>query len=91
MDEREILQKIVDENGSCSWIDRVKAESTCAICPMSKLKKKENSENHLSCIEALGVQNLSPEEQDAKYKEVATRILLDKNIEDLLKETDGSK
>ena len=87
MDSMDILKKIVESEGSCTiWA----TPSICKKCPLSKFKKKADGSN-LSCIEALGVQDLSEEEADAKYKEVASRILIDKAIDDLLKEPDGSK
>lgn len=82
MDNTDILNKIVESDGSCtSWAK----PSICSKCPLSKLKKKSNG-SYLSCIEALGVQELTEVEADAKYKEVATRILIDKEVDDLLKE-----
>ena len=83
-----ILNKIIEEDGSCTrWAN----PTVCAQCPLSKLKKKPNGD-YLSCIEALGAENLTEEEADAKYKEVASRILLDEAIDDLLVEdSDGSK
>lgn len=85
MDERDILEKIVAENGDCSWVDRVGGDSICSTCPMSKLKMRDDGKTYLCCLESLGAERLSKEEQDIKYKEAATRMLLDKSIEDLLK------
>lgn len=83
----DILKKLVDSDGSCNlWAK----PSVCQHCPLSKLKKKPNGE-YLSCIEALGAQELTEEEADAKYKEVASRIMIDQTIDDLLGEPDGSK
>jgi hypothetical protein len=86
MDNMDILKKIVESDGSCTlWAD----SSICKQCPLSRLKKKSNG-SYLSCVEALGIQDLTEEEADAKYKEVASRILIDKTIDDLLGEPDGS-
>lgn len=83
----DILKKLVESDGSCTlWAK----PSICARCPLSKLKKKSNGE-YLSCVEALGVEDLTEEQADAKYKEVASRILIDKAIDDLLGEPDGIK
>lgn len=83
----DILKKIVDSEGSCTlWAK----PSVCKLCPLSKLKKKSNG-SYLSCVEALGVQDLTEEAADAKYKEAASRILIDKAIDDLLGEPDVSK
>jgi hypothetical protein len=82
-----ILNKIVEEDGSCTkWA----SPSVCAECPLSKLKKKPDG-SYLSCVEALGAQDMTEEEADAKYKEVAERLLLDEAIDDILGEPDGSK
>ncbi len=82
-----ILNKIIEEDGSCTlWA----SPAICAKCPLSKLKQKADG-TYLSCVEALNVDNLTEEEADAKYKEVASRILLDEAIDDLLGESDGSQ
>lgn len=87
MDSMDILKKIVDSDGSCTlWAK----PSICKLCPMSRLKKKSDG-SFLSCVEALGVQDFTEEEADAKYKEVASRILIDKAVDDLLGEPDGTK
>lgn len=86
MDHMDILKKIVESEGSCTLWAR---PSICSKCPLSKLKKKPDG-SFLSCVEALGIQDLSEEEADARYKEIASRILIDKTVDDLLGELDGS-
>lgn len=82
-----ILKKIIEENGSCTlWA----GPAICQQCPLSKLKQKEDG-HYLSCVEALGINDMTEEEADAKYKDVATRLLLDEAIEEILKESDVSK
>jgi hypothetical protein len=82
-----ILNKIISADGSCTqWA----SPSVCQQCPLSKLRKKPNG-TYLSCIEALGVQNMTEEEADAKYKEVAARILLDEAIDEILGESNVSE
>lgn len=71
------------ENGSCCWA----TPSVCQQCPMSSLKQKENGSD-MSCIEALGIEDLSEEEADKKYKEVAERLLLDEAIDSILETPD---
>lgn len=78
-DGNSILQKIVNEEGNCSWAN----SRVCAACPMSKLKKRPNGD-YYSCVEAVGVNNMTEEEADAKYKEIAIRLLTDEAIEELL-------
>lgn len=80
-----ILNRIIESDGSCtSWANK----DVCAQCPLSKLRKKEDG-TYLSCIEALGAQDMTEEEADARYKEVASRILLDEAIDEILGEPDG--
>lgn len=81
-----ILHKIIESDGSCTlWA----TSEICKQCPLSRLRKKEDG-TYLSCIEALGAQDMTEEEADARYKEVASRILLDEAIEEILGEPDGS-
>lgn len=87
MEKMDILNKIVESEGSCTnWAN----PSICRQCPLSKLKKKPNG-TYYSCIEALGVQEMTEEEADARYKDVAAKILLDKTIDKILGESDGSQ
>ena len=86
MDGESILKKIIQEEGSCCW----STPSVCAVCPISKLRQKKNGSN-MSCVEALNVQEMTEEQADAKYKEVAIRILLDEAIDNLLGGTDGTE
>lgn len=81
MNKIDILKRIVAEDGSCTW----SCESICQQCPLSKVRLKDDG-NYYSCIEALGVQDLTEEEADKKYKEVAERLLLDETIEAILGE-----
>lgn len=79
MDRNEILQRIIDEDGSCSWGNK----KICARCPLSKLKKRSDG-NYYSCVESVGVDNMTEEEADARYKEIAKRLLVDEAIDELL-------
>ncbi len=82
-----ILNKIIQSEGSCThWA----SPSVCKQCPLSQLRKKEDG-TYLSCVEALGVEEMTEEDADARYKEVASRILLDEAIEKILGEPDGPK
>lgn len=82
-----ILNKIVESDGSCTqWANK----SMCTLCPLSKLKKKDDG-TYLSCVEALGVDGMSEEQADARYKEVASRMLLDETLDQILGELDGTK
>lgn len=82
-----ILSKIIEEEGSCTkWA----TPSVCRECPLSKLRQKSDK-SFLSCIEALGVQEMSEEDADARYKDVAIRILLDEAVDEILGESDVSE
>jgi len=50
---------------------------------MSRLKQRIDG-NWLSCADAVGVNNMSEEESDVRYKEIAIRLLLNEAIDDLL-------
>lgn len=86
MNKMDILKKIVQEQGSCCWA----RPSICAVCPLSMLKIKPNG-SYMSCIESLGVETLSEEEADAKYLDIASRILLSEAIEEIIGENNGSE
>lgn len=78
----EILKEIIAQDGNCSgWANK----SLCRLCPMSKLKQRADG-SYLSCIEAIGAHNMSEEEADIKYKEVATKMLVDAEMDKLLRE-----
>lgn len=82
-----ILNKIIESEGSCTqWA----SSTVCKNCPLSKLRKKEDG-TYLSCVEALGIEDMTEEQADAKYKEVASRLLLDETIDEILGEPDGPK
>lgn len=83
-----ILSKIIENEGSCThWA----TADICKRCPLSKLRKKEDG-TYFSCVEALGVQDMTEEQADARYKEVASRVLLDETIDSILGEenSDGT-
>lgn len=86
MDNTSILRKIVQENGNCSW----SREHICAVCPLAKLKKKEDG-SYFSCLEALKAHDLTEEEADLIYKDVAERLLLDETIDAILGDSDVAK
>jgi hypothetical protein len=86
MGNMDILKKIIENEGSCTqWA----SPSICKQCPLSKLRQKEDG-TYLSCVEALGIQDMTEEEADARYEEVASRILLDEAIDNILGEPDGT-
>ena len=79
-DERQILENIVENDGSCTqWANK----QICEQCPMSRLKKRSNG-SYYSCFEAICVTELSEEDADARYDRAAVRLLMDISIEDML-------
>jgi hypothetical protein len=85
MDKNSILKKIIEEKGNCCW----SKPSICAACPLSKLKQKPDG-LWMSCVEAVGISDMTEEEADAKYLDIATRLLVDESIEDILNDN-GTK
>lgn len=81
MNGAKILQRIIKEEGNCCWSN----EKICATCPLSKSKTRPDGSN-MNCIEAVGVEGLSEEQSDLKYKEAALRHLLDIQVESALEE-----
>lgn len=77
MDGVSILERIVAENGNCCWA----TSAVCAKCPLGRLKKSDDSDKFVSCVEALNIDGLSEEEADARYKEAAIKKLADALIE----------
>lgn len=87
MTPKEILEKIILEEGDCSWINHVtKNNSTvCEKCPFSKLKKRSNGE-YLCCLDALGitVKEHNSKKTNLKYKKIAEQMLFQMLIEEIL-------
>ena len=81
MNEVKILQRIIKEEGSCCW----SSERICKSCPLSRLKTRPDG-SYMNCIESVGVEGLSEEASDLKYKESAIRALIDLQIDSTLKE-----
>lgn len=79
--ERDILQQIVDNEGSCTgWANK----SVCDMCPMSRLKKRPDGE-YYSCFEAICSPDMvSEEEADNRYRDLAVKMLMDAEIEAIL-------
>ena len=82
-----ILEKIISSDGSCTqWAN----QTVCKQCPLSRLRKKEDG-TYYSCVEALRAEDMTEEQADARYKEVASRILVDEAIDEILGGIDGPK
>ena len=85
MDDKDILQRIVDENGSCDWLDEQEdgGNSICDKCPMSNLLKDKDG-NRVACYIALKAHEVS--DPDKLYYDKAVEILIDLSMEETLAE-----
>jgi hypothetical protein len=81
MNKKQILEKIIKEDGNCTWSN----PSICKNCPLGQLKLNEKNE-YMNCIEAVGVDGLSEEEADIKYLDAAQKALLSLEIHEILKD-----
>ena len=79
MDGLKILERIVAEEGSCTWA----TTATCRSCPLGSLIRSDNGE-YMSCVEALNIDGLSEEEADIKYKEAAISKIADIALDQLI-------
>jgi hypothetical protein len=78
----DILNRIVAEEGNCCW----STPKTCAQCPMSKLRQHPDG-RWMSCVEAIGIHaDYTEEEADSLYKEAAIKLLIEHEIDGMLKE-----
>ena len=79
MDGITILEKIIEEEGSCTW-----ATSTlCKVCPLGRLAR-DGKGGYMSCVEALSIDGLSEQEADARYKKAAQEKLADLTIDGII-------
>ena len=81
MKDKEILQKIIDSEGSCNWSN----PEICSKCPMSRLKFRDDG-NPLSCVDALNIESVKIEDRDKIYKAAAEKVLADLEIDDIIEE-----
>jgi hypothetical protein len=79
-DPKDILKKIINNEGNCDWT----TPAICSACPMSRLKKSPNG-SYLGCLEAVGAASLPNEEANKKYQDKALEMLIEAEIEGLLK------
>ena len=78
LSKKEILKKIIEEEGSCEWIyEEYKGQDVCRNCPFNTLKKKDKY-NFFCCYEAVnGTARPTEEEADERYKATAIQLLVD--------------
>ena len=85
MDSRTILERIISEKGSCTWVREyyhIDLNYICSRCPISKLAKKQNGD-WINCVEALG---FNAAVNDETYMRKAEELLLDLMIDDMLRD-----
>lgn len=79
MKKKEILQKIIAEEGDCGWVvGPYRCLNVCQFCPLGRLRVKKNGD-YYSCLDAvLGEKesnDLSHKEINALYKQEAENVL----------------
>ncbi len=81
MNLKDILRKIIEEEGSCDWAN--KCPEVCNKCPLGKLKTKPNGDFY-SCLEALNVDGMKEHDTNQRYKDIAEDVLEEIEIEEIL-------
>jgi hypothetical protein len=90
--EKEILLKIIENNGRCDWILEIKQVAGCSICnncPLSKLAK-DSQGKYKTCYSSIVGDNANfayTQDADAvKYLKAAEELLMNKLLEEQLQE-----
>lgn len=80
MKPKDILRKIVEHDGSCEWV----SPGICDHCPIGSMYVSRNGKGWMNCVEAVGAQNMTEKEANARYKEVASSLLAAEALEEAL-------
>ena len=84
----EILQRIIDEAGSCNWaVDERDASNfhyICANCPISQLYRFPGHDSFRGCIHSVARRTGCAKPTDREYKQVAIQLFEDLEIDNLL-------
>jgi len=84
----EILQKIIDTNGSCDWLvtdfDTLQFNYICDKCPIGRLYTYKGEDAHKGCIYSVAKKTGVTAPTDAEYKKIAIQLLEDMKIDDML-------
>jgi hypothetical protein len=87
MHEKDILNKIIDNGGTCDWILQEDVESVehimCHKCPLSKLEKRPGG-GYKGCYDSLIKSKEDEARADEIYIEAASNKLMDIQIEEEL-------
>ena len=85
----EILQRIIDEGGSCDWTvdehDKTQVHYICDSCPIGQLYRNSSCCGTVARV----TRNTSP--MDAEYKQVAIQLLEDIEVDKMLDNGDESE
>ena len=77
---RQLLQSIIDNDGEC--IDMA-ITLDCKDCPISKMANRSDG-SRLSCVSVVQATDSSTSSLNAKYKNLAEKLLIDLEIEEIL-------
>lgn len=85
MDEKEILEKIIEEDGDCMWVMSID-DNPCGRCPLGKLRRHSVTGSWLSCAETvMGRRKLTTlSDANILYKDIAIDVLSDILIKELI-------
>lgn len=90
MDKKAILNHIIENNGSCSWLipfyeDPSSNDLPCVICPLNRLSKRADG-SYLGCVSSLLRTLDDVKNCDAIYlgaaQEALTNILVDEMLDE---------
>jgi hypothetical protein len=92
MNQKDILRKIIAENGSCEWVMEVVEMYACDVCPLGKMATRDDG-GPVSCIEAVysGLDKSTSYATDADYLRAAQRKLLELDAEEILLQDDDAE
>ena len=87
MHEKDILNKIIENDGECDWIlqdDHYLVESfICSSCPLSRLEKRPDG-SYMSCYGSLIKSPADEDNMNEIYTKAAANKLMDLQIEEEL-------
>jgi len=88
----EILQRIIDRNGSCDWAvkehDPIYLHYICEKCPISQLYRYPGEVSFRGCIHSVAKKTGVTQPTDREYKQVAIQLLEDIEVDKMLHQGD---
>jgi len=79
MNVSQILERIIQEEGSCTWA----SGAVCRSCPLGRLARDRDG-GFMSCVESLAIDGLSETEADERYKKAAQEKLATLTLDEIL-------